>query len=81
MSDKTCEVFEGYAWGDDIGETICGKPAKVRLNGFACCEECFVEYEANGLVERWDWLDAEDPKPDTLAAMVRVGGLTTSQPK
>lgn len=70
---QTCEAVDGYAFGDDVGETVCGKPAKVLLNGFRCCEECFVEYDANGLVEAWEWLSAEDPGPETLAAMVRAG--------
>ena len=78
MADATCEVTNGYAFGDDVGETICGKSAKVLLNGFRCCEECFVEYEANGLVEKWDWIDDGDPGPETLSAIIRIEGAANS---
>lgn len=51
MQTQPCEVTNGYAFGDDVGETVCGKPARIGVNGFPMCAACFAGYEAEGLIE------------------------------
>jgi hypothetical protein len=48
---KPCEVYITTTAGDNIEQHDCGKPARIKVNGFPMCAHCFASYEAEELVE------------------------------